>query len=139
MDKFKNPEVAAVFNRYPEQIQQSLLRLRQLVLDTAAESEDVVTLEETLKWREPSYLTKSGGTVRLDWKRSTPDEYALYFHCKTRLVDTFKELYGDQLTFEGNKAILFRQDEEVPIDAVKHCILLSLTYHSRKHLPMLGV
>jgi hypothetical protein len=139
MDKFTNHEVAKVFNTYPEHIQPKLMRLRQLVLDTAAESADVGALEETLRWGEPSYLTKSGSTVRMDWKRSTPDQYALYFNCKTRLVDTFKELYGDQLRFEGNRALVFHQDEEVPIDEVKHCIFLSLTYHGRKHLPMLGV
>jgi hypothetical protein len=139
MDQFKNHEVAAVFKAYPTHMQKSLMSLRQLVLDTASESEDVGALEETLKWGEPSYLTQSGSTIRMDWKNSTPDQYALYFHCKTRLVDTFKQLYGDQLKFEGNRAIVFHQDDEIPIDEVRHCIFLSLTYHRRKHLPMPGV
>jgi hypothetical protein len=139
MDKFKKQEVAEVFQTYPERIQQKLMRLRQLVLDTAAESKDVGALEETLKWGEPSYLTKSGSTIRLGWKNSTPEQYALYFHCKTTLVDTFKELYGDVLKFEGNRAIVFHHNAETPIDEVKHCIFLALTYHQRKHLPMLGV
>ena len=139
MDKFKNQEVAKVFKTYPKQLQQRLMCLRQLVLDTASESDDVGALEETLKWGEPSYLTKSGSTIRMDWKNSTPDHYALYFHCKTKLVDTFKELYGDKLKFEGNRAIVFHQNDELPIEEVKHCIFLSLTYHRRKHLPMLGV
>jgi len=75
----------------------------------------------------------------MNWKNSTPDQYAIYFHCKTKLVDTFKELYGGKLKFEGNMTIVFHQNDEIPIDEVKHCIFLSLTYHSRKHLPMLGV
>jgi hypothetical protein len=139
VDKFKNHEVAEVFNTYPKHIQKCLMCLRQLILDTASESEDVGALEETLKWGEPSYLTKSGSTIRMDWKHSTPDQYALYFHCKTKLVDTFKELYGDKLKFEGNRAMVFHQNDEIPIDEVRHCIFLSLTYHRRKHLPMLGV
>lgn len=139
MDKIENLEVANVFNGYPKHMRQKIMLLRQLVLDTASESKDVGALEETLKWGEPSYLTKNGSTIRMDWKNSTPDQYALYFHCKTKLVDTFKELFGDKLNFDGNRAIVFHQNDDIPIDVVKHCIFLSLTYHSRKHLPMLGV
>lgn len=139
MDKFDNPDVVEVFNSYPKHIHQKMMFLRQLVLDTASECEGVGAIEETLKWGEPSYLTKSGSTIRMNWKNSTPNQYALYFHCKTKLIDTFKELYGDKLKFEGNRAIVFNHNDDIPIDEVKHCIFLSLTYHSRKHLPMLGV
>ena len=139
MDKFKNPEVAEVFKNYPKHIHEKMMFLRQLVLDTASQSDGVGPLEETLKWGEPSYVTKSGSTIRMDWKSSTSDQYALYFHCKTKLVDTFKELYGDKLKFEGNRALVFHQNDEILVDEVKHCIFLSLTYHSRKHLPLLGV
>jgi hypothetical protein len=63
----------------------------------------------------------------------------MYVHCQTKLVDTFKELYRDVFKFEGNRAIVFDEDDEIPVDELKHCIFLSLTYHSRKNLPMLGV
>ena len=139
MDKVENPAVAKVFNNYPKHIRRKLMRLRQLVLDTASETEGVSTLEETLKWGEPSYLTKSGSTIRMHWRASRPDRYGMYFHCKTKLVDTFKELYSDKLKFEGNRAIVFNEDDEIPINELKHCISLSLTYHRRKHLPMLGI
>ena len=139
MHEFKNPEVAEVFNNYPKHIRSKLMLLRQLVLETATQNDDVGPLEETLKWGEPSYVTKTGSTIRMDWKNSTPDQYALYFHCKTKLVDTFKEIYGNKLKLEGNRAIVFYLNDEIPVDEVKHCIFLSLTYHSRKHLPLLGV
>ena len=87
--KIDNPEVAEVFNSYPEPMRQKLMFLRQLILETAAEAAGVDEPEETLKWGEPSYITRSGSTVRLGWKKSDPDQYALYFHCKTTLVDTF--------------------------------------------------
>jgi len=64
---------------------------------------------------------------------------AFYFRCKTKLTDTLKELYGDKLKFDGNRALVFRQNDETPIDEVEHRIFSSLTYHRRKHLPMLGV
>ncbi len=96
-------------------------------------------LEETLKWGEPSYVTKAGSTIRIGWKKNKPKQYAMLFHCKTKLVDTFKELYQDKFKFEGNRAIIFHEKDEVPVEELKHCISLSLTYHRRKHLWMLGV
>jgi len=139
MDVITSSAVDEVFNQYPVYIQEKMLFLRKLVIDTASETEGIDRLEETLKWGEPAYLTKTGSTIRMDWKKSSPQQYALYFHCKTRLIDTFRELYGDSLRFDGNRAIVFKENDEIPVDVVKHCILLSLTYHRIKHLPMLGV
>ena len=139
MQPFVNTEVAAVFNDYPKHVREKMMFLRQLVLDTANESKDMLPILETLKWSEPSYLCKIGSIIRMDWKSAHPKQIALYFHCKTSLIDTFKELYGNKLKFEGNRAILFDISEAIPTEEVKHCIFLSLTYHNRKHLPLLGV
>lgn len=139
MKKIKNSDVAAIFASYPKHIRKKMLFLRQLVFDTAAEAGDIGEIEETTKWGEPSYIAKGGSTVRMDWKSSKPAQYAMYFHCKTKLVDTFKELYRDTFKFEGNRAIIFNLEDEIPVEELKHCIALSLTYHSRKTLPMLGV
>lgn len=139
MKKIDSSEVVEVFNNYPASMRKKLMFLRQLVLETASETEGVGEVEETLKWGEPSYLAKGGSTIRMDWKSASPDQYAMYFNCKTKLVDTFKEIYGDRLKFEGNRAIIFSEQDEVPTDVLKHCISLSLTYHTRKKLPMLGV
>ena len=138
MEIVQNAEVAEVFNGYPAVMRVRLMFLRRLILDTASETEGVNHVEETLKWGEPSYLTKGGSTIRMGWKKSRPDHCAMYFHCKTRLVDTFKELYGNMFRFEGNRAIVFNDLDKIPIKELKHCISLSLTYHSKKHLPMLG-
>lgn len=134
MDKIQNDEVAEIFRHYPERMCQKLLFLRQLILDTASETEGVGTVEETLKWGEPSYVSKGGSTVRIDWKENNPHQYCMYFHCKTKLVDTFRELYRDNFKFEGNRAIVFDEGDEIPIQELKHCIALSLTYHARKRI-----
>ena len=139
MGKFKNSQVAEIFDTYPKQIRKKLLFLRQLIFETASEIEGVGEIQETTKWGEPSYIAKGGSTIRMDWKSSNPTQYAMYFHCKTKLVDTFKELYRDKFNFEGNRAIIFDENDKVPVEELKHCIALSLTYHSRKKLPMLGV
>lgn len=68
-----NPEVAVVFDSYPEEMRVKLLFLRRLIYETAASLEEVGELEETLKWGEPSYLTpksKSGSTIRIAWKEA---------------------------------------------------------------------
>ena len=82
MDKFVNPEVAKIFEHYPEPMRQKLMRLRQLIIDTALDCNNTETLEETLKWGEPSYLIKGGSTIRVDWKHSAPEQYALIFTAK---------------------------------------------------------
>ncbi|MGI9205689.1 MAG: DUF1801 domain-containing protein [Woeseiaceae bacterium] len=115
-----------------------LIYLRKLILDVASDTPDIGELEETLKWNEPSYLAEGGSTVRIGWKKSSPEFYAMYFNCNTKLVDTFKEIYSDSLKFEGNRAIVFHRKDTVPVSALKHCIALTLQYHKRKHLPLLG-
>lgn len=139
MDEIANPIVAERFRNYPAPIKNKLLFLRQLILETAAELDSVGEVEETLKWGEPSYVTKTGSTIRIDWKEASPEYYAMYFNCRTSLVYTFKELFREQFKFEGNRAIVFNENDEVPVSELKRCISLSLNYHRVKHLPMLGV
>lgn len=139
MVEIENTKVAAVFEHYPLHIQEKLFFLRQLILDTASETDGVGSVEETLKWGEPSYVTKKGSTIRIGWKQATPNQYALYFNCNTKLVETFREIYRDIFKFEGNRAIVFDGNDLVSVDELKQCICASLTYHTRKHLPMLGL
>lgn len=138
-DLIPNLQVAEVFASYPPHMRKNLLTLRRLIFETAAETDGVGVVEETLKWGEPSYLVNGGATIRMAWKSSNPEQYALYFHCKTKLIDTFKEIYADQLRFSGNRAIIFSVSDKIPVKVLKHCIALSLTYHRRKKVPMLGV
>ena len=134
-----NPAVELVFKNYPVLVRDKILNLRRLIIESAKEIDEIANLSETLKWGEPSYLVKGGSTIRMDWKHSNPEHYAMYFHCKSKLIDTFRELYRDKFVFEGNRAILFHEHDEIPVDELKHCISLALTYHSRKNLPLLGV
>ncbi len=113
--------------------------LRKLIFETAASLPHVGELEETLKWGEPSYLTpltKSGSTIRIDWKKKNPNQYAMYFKCTANLVPTFKERYFNKLKFEGNRSITFNINEEIPVKELKQCIALALTYHLNKKLKL---
>jgi hypothetical protein len=134
-----NPEVERLIKEYPEQVQRKILNLRRLIIEAARETDEVDNLEETLKWGEPSYLTKYGSTIRIDWKRNKPDQYAMYFKCTSKLVPTFKIVYNDVFNFEGDRAIIFRMNDEIPKTQLKKCITAGLNYHRVKTLPMLGL
>lgn len=142
MKNFKlksNPEVELVFAKYPEEVRKKMIALRELILETAKELEGVTSLEETLKWGEPSYLTKHGSTLRMDWKAKTPNQYAMYFKCTSRLVKTFRVIFENTFDFEGNRAIIFQIDDQIPKNELKKCIKATLTYHKVKELPSLGI
>ena len=133
--KIENPEVAAVFKGYPSDVKAKLLFLRQLIFDVASETDGVGPLQEALKWGQPSYLTtqsQSGSLIRLDRVKADAGQYAMYFHCQTTLVDTFKELYRDKFEFVGNRSIVFRTDARIPVEELSHCISMALTYHLKK-------
>ena len=133
--KFKNAEVKAVFATYSKEMQSKLLILRQLIFDVAAQTNGVGELEETLKWGQMSYLTsqtKSGSLIRIDQIKSQQNKYAMFFHCQTTLVDSFKEMYRDQFEFDGNRSIILNIKDKVPVEALRHCVLMALTYHLSK-------
>lgn len=133
----KPPRVSAVdalFADYPAPVKSKLLALRRLIFDTAKATKGVGALEEALKWGQPSYLTpesKSGSTIRIDQVKALPGQYAIYFHCQTDLVETFRELYP-KLSYSGNRAILLDAANKMPEAELRHCVALALTYHLRK-------
>jgi uncharacterized protein DUF1801 len=130
----RDPAVDTVFDGYPKLVKAKLLALRRLIFDTAKSTKGVGALEEVLKWGQPSYLTpesKSGSTIRIDQVKTSPGQYAVYFHCQTDLVETFRELYPE-LSFSGNRAILLDAAERLPQTKLRHCVALALTYHLRK-------
>ena len=126
-----NSNVKAVFLSYPPVIRKRLYMIRDLIFDVASSHEAIGPITETLKWNEPSYLTevsKSGSTIRLGWKEATPNEYAIYFHCQTGIIDTCRQLFPE-LRFAGNRALVFDATEDLPVGSVSKCIEVALTYH----------
>lgn len=133
-----NPKVNGIFAAYPKNVREKMQYLRALVIETA-EEEGIDELEETLKWGEPSFVTKNGSTLRMDWKEKSPDQYAMYFQCTSRLVDTFRMVFDHKFQYEGNRAIVFQLNQNIPEMELKECIKASLTYHKVKHLITLGI
>lgn len=110
-----------------------LMRLRQLVLDTATENPVIGLIEETTKWGEPSYAPAKkgiGSSVRIGLR---PDgRISMNFICHTGLVGRFREIYGDRLMFEGNRTIVINPASPLPLDELRHCVAMALTYFRTK-------
>ena len=132
---FPNKDVQKVFDAYPEHHRKEMFVVRDLIFEVANSIEGVGEIEETLKWGEPSYLTsesKTGTTIRIDWKSKTPGYYAMYFNCQTNLVERFRNDFADDFEFEGDRAILFPVDRPIPVGPLSKCIAAALTYHRDK-------
>ncbi len=110
-------------------MQQRLIPLRQFILATAAQTRGVGEIEESLKWGEPSYTPKKkgiGSSVRLAPRKD--DSVSMHFICHTGLVERFRELYSDRLTFEGNRTIVVDANKPLAEQELRHCIAMALTY-----------
>lgn len=135
MKPIQNAEVARAFAAFPPRVRRKLMALRELIFKTAASTDGVGTIEETLKWGEPAYVTsqtRSGSTIRLGWKKANPTHYAMYFHCQTNLIASFRGRFPNQLKFEGNRSIVFRENDVLPIASLSSCVAAALTYHRTK-------
>lgn len=127
--------VRDVIQSYPKSAANFALNLRDLIYETAANDARIGPLTETLKWREPSYLTevsKSGTTLRFDWKSQKPEKIGIFVNCKTTLIQNFRDLFEDELEFEGTRAIWLYYEQPMPRDILRICIGRTLTYHSDK-------
>lgn len=123
------------YDGYPEPVRRSLLRLRNLVLETARRTDGVGAIVETLKWNQPSFVTerpRSGSTIRIDAHPRGGGAVAMYFICTTHLVDRFRDLYPDVFSFEGNRALVFAPGKPIPEAPLRHCIAMALTYHLKR-------
>ena len=132
-------EVASVFEGFPSAAAAKLLQLRKLIYTTAAGNSEIGPLVETLKWGQPAFLPKKprvGTTIRLGYNQDAPDKIAMYVHCQTTLVDTYRTIISQEpnsvLSFEGNRAVLIASKPALPKAPLALCIEAALTYHLRK-------
>lgn len=129
---FTDAAVEARFRSLPEPLRLPMLRLRQMILEAAAGNPDIGPLMETLKWGEPAWLPRrprTGTTVRIDALKGSSTHYALYVHCQTSLIETYRRHYSEQFSYDGNRALIFAVEREPPAEPLAHCIALALTYH----------
>lgn len=127
---FDDPNVERVFAESPDAVRPSLMQLREMIFEVAAQTEGVGEIQETLKWGQPSYLTpetESGSTIRLGLPKQ--GGFAIYTHCQTTILSDFQTIFPDDFVYEGNRAIHFRPNENLPLDKLELLVKGALTYH----------
>ena len=124
-------DVQSVFDRHPPALRDKLLELRAAIIEVAAE-EHVGSLEETLKWGQPAYLTADGAgtTIRIDRDETHGGALALYVNCKSSLVSEWRERFPD-MTFGGERSVHLTLDADLGDPRLRMCIADALTYHRR--------
>ncbi|WP_325895429.1 DUF1801 domain-containing protein [Grimontia sp. NTOU-MAR1] len=130
-------EIKAKFESYPEPTKSRLLQLRELIFAVAAESG--VSVDESLKWGEPSYSVKGGTPLRFDWKSKSPESISIFFHCQSLMIDTLKEVMPEAFNYSGNRELSFPLNQPFPDKALRVCIEAAFTYQSRRRQPLLGL
>ena len=107
-------------------------QLAQIIRDTADQLPETGGLEETFKWGQRSFLPKKnrvGTTVRID--QYGGDQVAMYVHCQTTLVDSFRAMYPE-LNYEGKRAVIFNAKKKLPRDTISVLVEEALLYHVNK-------
>ncbi len=127
---FATPKVADVFATFPGPERAMALTLRDLIFDVAADTPDAGQIEETLKWGQPSYLTpqtKSGSTLRIGLAKG--GGVGIFAHCATTIISTYAQTFPDAERIEGNRAVIFRDADEIVPARLRLLIHHGLTYH----------
>ena len=108
----------------------SAMRVRKLILD-AAQAQQILPLEETLKWGQPAYVPpkKKGTTIRLGIHGA---HLAMFVHCQTDLVGRWRTQFPDEFTYDGNRAVLLPEGADLNEDALYQMICMALNYHADK-------
>ena len=123
-------DVLAAYETIEPTHRAALLMVRDMIFEVAGADPRIGSVDEALRWGEPAYLTsqcKSGSTIRLGIEK-TSGQPALFFNCKTTLVEEFRGQFGDALRYVKNRAVLIDGDADV---ALRQCIASALTYHLR--------
>ena len=129
MHKFKSQPVLERFMEFPKDKRKYLFELREMIFDVAKTDTRIGQISEELRWGDPSYITassNSGSALRIGLFGES--KVALYFHCKTMLVERFKEQYFDTLEYSKNRAILIAPQSPPKDEILRNCIYASLVY-----------
>jgi len=122
-----NAELAqSTLSEFPSDVAKVLEQVRSLILSTHKKSERVGELSEALRWGQLSYLTDTGSMIRLGMSKS--GQPAMFFHCGTSLVETYRAQYAHEFEFEGNRALVLTSSVASTKKALAHCIEQALTY-----------
>lgn len=114
------------YPQYSQTIINKLTELQQLIWQVA--EEQGTTLSESAKWGQLSFAAKKGTPIRID--QFSDKQIALLVHCQTTLIENWKALFPQQLTFSRNRAVVLSVDSPLPAAELAVCIAMALNYHA---------
>ncbi|QIE45449.1 DUF1801 domain-containing protein [Pseudohalocynthiibacter aestuariivivens] len=124
------PDVACVIDAYAPEVRAGVSHLRALIYDVAANLPQNVTINETLKWGQPAYRPRTGGTtLRLGPHRDAC--FALFGHCQSTVITAYAQAFPGWDRLDGNRAVLFDTLEQIEPERLSHLIAHALTYHQK--------
>ena len=126
---FTSPAVEQVFASAPTPIREGMHKLRDLIYEEASSVESGLSVSESLKWGQPSFVVQGGSPLRIAPRKD--GGFALYAICQTSLIGDFAETFPGMDKIEGTRAVWFDGPSE--IDPARHGLLIrhALTYHRK--------
>ena len=114
------------------QIDNRLDELATIIINVGQALPPIEGLIDTYKWDQRAFLPKKpriGTTVRVG--QASDSQVAIYVHCQTTLIDSFRSRFPE-LTYEGNRAIVFDVNKKLPKAEISECVEAALLYHYNK-------
>lgn len=118
------PAIEAAFAEMPD----TAMQLRALIFEVASTLDDVESVEEVLRWGQPSYISPIGSTLRIGKTKS--GQMALFAHCQSDIIARHAHLFANKDQVQGNRAVLAYDLAE--IGAFRALITYALRYHKAK-------
>lgn len=129
-DRQTLPEVVLqAFSDYPETEKSTLLAVRELIFSVQKSDPEIGQIQEALRWGQLSFLTvnpETGSMIRLALTKS--GRPAMFFHCGTTLVETFRAQYSHIFEFESNRAVVLQMPVDETVAELSRCIKQALRY-----------
>ncbi len=128
--KISDPTVQAAYDAMLPDVLVGIYQLRRLIFDCAKTSPDVGEVKEVLRWGQPSFITKTGSTLRLGIPKT--GGFALYAHCQSTIISDFALMFAEEFDIEGNRAVHFHSLKDIDEDKLCHLINHALRYKIKK-------
>ncbi len=122
---FHDPVVEERFSNFKHT--ETALKMRAFVY-TIAENLELHTIQESLKWNQPSYVCEGGTAVRIAEQNG---KIGYFVSCQTSIIESLKKDYPE-CDFDKTRGLLFNAEAEIPEVASK-LIRLALQYKTKQN------
>ena len=116
------------FDQFPPPERAGAMELRNIIFEEAARLG--VTVVESLKWGQPSYLAPNGTPIRIGLPKT--GGFAVYTHCQSSVISDFATLHGSKFKIEGNRAVHFSSISELDAPELRSLITHALLYKEKR-------